>query len=165
MACDQTIVAKSKGFDVGWQDLLSQEFKGKELCRSINPDEAVAYGAAVQGAILAGLRDCMASALVLLDVIPLSLGIEVVGKVPHRRCFVPISFSTSLHPPHRLTLHTASPSTPPYPPHRLHTASSSRHAAAPSTMPQPFHLPRPRCHIPPATCLLVAGQLQRLESA
>ena len=60
---------------------ISEFFGGKDPSKGINPDEAVAYGAAVQGAILAGLRDCMASALVLLDVIPLSLGIQGVGQV------------------------------------------------------------------------------------
>jgi len=62
------------------QEALSQAFGGRQLCRSINPDEAVAYGAAVQGAILSGVRNAACDALVLLDVTPLSLGIELKGK-------------------------------------------------------------------------------------
>lgn len=63
------------------QSLLADFFNGKELCKSINPDEAVAYGAAVQGAILSGIKDAKTSALLLLDVAPLSLGIETAGGV------------------------------------------------------------------------------------
>merc|ERR1719291_915797 len=62
------------------QELLSEHFCGRQLCRSINPDEAVAYGAAVQGAILAGVRHSACDSIVLVDVTPLSLGIEVEGK-------------------------------------------------------------------------------------
>nr|CCA20828.1 hypothetical protein SORBIDRAFT_01g039390 [Albugo laibachii Nc14] len=63
------------------QNLLSGVFNGKELSKSINPDEAVAYGAAVQGAILDGIRNDATNSLLLVDVTPLSLGIETVGKV------------------------------------------------------------------------------------
>jgi len=71
------------------QDALSELFAGRiELCKSINPDEAVAYGAAVQGAILkaggshgGAALEGISTDLVLLDVTPLSFGIELEGRV------------------------------------------------------------------------------------
>ena len=63
------------------QQLLKEFFGGKELCQSINPDEAVAYGAAVQGAILGGVKSEKTNDLILLDVTPLTLGIETAGGV------------------------------------------------------------------------------------
>ena len=63
------------------QELLSNFFNGKELCRKINPDEAIAYGAAVQAAVLSGHKDEKLDSLVLLDVTPLSLGVETAGGI------------------------------------------------------------------------------------
>ena len=63
------------------QNMISDYFNGKELCKSINPDEAVAYGAAVQASILSGESNEETSQLLLLDVAPLSMGIETAGGV------------------------------------------------------------------------------------
>merc|ERR1712226_457280 len=63
------------------QQLLQDFFNGKQLNKSINPDEAVAYGAAVQAAILSGVKDDAVKDLLLIDIASLSIGIETAGGV------------------------------------------------------------------------------------
>lgn len=63
------------------QQLLTDFFNGKELCKSVNPDEVVSAGASIQAAILAGHGDTKTSEILLLDVCPLTLGIETAGNI------------------------------------------------------------------------------------
>ncbi|XP_035214462.1 major heat shock 70 kDa protein Ab-like [Stegodyphus dumicola] len=79
------------------QKLLKDFFNGKELCMSINPDEAVAYGAAVQAAVLTGDTSENIKDVLLVDVTPLSLGIETAGgvmtKIIERNAHIPCKTS------------------------------------------------------------------------
>lgn len=63
------------------QEMLSEFFGGRELNKSINPDEAVAYGAAVQGAVLSGVQTGKVGGLIVIDAVPISIGIETAGGV------------------------------------------------------------------------------------
>ncbi len=63
------------------QEMLSDYFNGKELCKSVNCDEAISIGASMQAAILSGNSDEKLDQIVLLDVTPLSLGVETAGGV------------------------------------------------------------------------------------
>lgn len=95
------------------QQIISEFFEGKELCRNINPDEAVAVGAAVHAAIIQGEDHERLRNLVLIDVIPLSLGLETTGgamtKIIPRNTPFPIKktqvFSTHSDNAESVTLH------------------------------------------------------------
>ncbi|KAM0053829.1 putative Heat shock protein 70 family [Helianthus debilis subsp. tardiflorus] len=61
--------------------MLQEFFDGRELCKSVNPDEAVAYGAAIMAAKVSGCSDKCVQDVVLRDVTPLSLGVAVRGEL------------------------------------------------------------------------------------
>jgi len=63
------------------RELISQYFNNKKLYYDINPDEAIATGAAIQAAILSGVKDIKLDEIILLDIVPLSLGIETTGGI------------------------------------------------------------------------------------
>lgn len=94
------------------QSLLSNYFGGKKLNKSINPDEAVAYGAAIQAAILSGNATGAASTALLMDVTPLNLGCETAGGrmavVVDAGVTIPVSckktFSTNSNNQERVTV-------------------------------------------------------------
>jgi heat shock protein 1/8 len=77
------------------QEILSSFFNGKELSKNINPDEAVAYGATIQASILSGISNAKLDKQLLIDVAPLSLGLETSGGVMttliKRNTAVPVS--------------------------------------------------------------------------
>ena len=85
------------------QDMLSKHFNGKDLCKNINPDEAVAYGAAIQAAVLSGNIDDKLNEILLVDVTPLSLGIETAGGIMAKLLLEIQQFQLNRH---RLLRHT-----------------------------------------------------------
>ncbi|CAA0832121.1 Probable mediator of RNA polymerase II transcription subunit 37c [Striga hermonthica] len=85
------------------QNMLQFIFEGKELCKNINPDEAVAYGADVQAAVLSGIGNDKLRDIVLLDVTPLSLKVNTAGEV--MSVVVPRNTTIPTQKEHRFTTH------------------------------------------------------------
>lgn len=78
------------------QQLLQEFFHGNELCKSINPDEAVAYGAAVKGAILGNPENRKIQGIVLTNIAPFSLGILVHGELSRESMSVVIPHNAAI---------------------------------------------------------------------
>ena len=86
------------------QQLMQDFFNGKELCKSINPDDVVAYGVVVQATILSSEGNEKVRDLLRLDITPLSLGLEIAGRV--MTVLIPRNITMLTHPLQIFILHT-----------------------------------------------------------